>query len=180
MGLRCESFALCQVWMEANPAAIIPGVDSPFFSIILLLKRICHCPWVSGGLLERRIPGKNGEGTPRNHTRLFQPHSEIQPVDFFGCFLGSPGFLPLGLSFCKGIHQTTCGFPVGFLLKAPQRGQPLTRHTFNRRSVFLKKKTVSMVRETQKKPTHQPHVSSFPPLRRTDLIILDHDQSHPN
>ena len=37
----------------------IPGVVSPFFP------KTNRFPWVSGGFLERTIPGKNGEGTPR-------------------------------------------------------------------------------------------------------------------
>ena len=41
---------------------LIPG---PFFSAIALFKsRICF-PRGFGGFLERRIPGKNGEVTPR-------------------------------------------------------------------------------------------------------------------
>ena len=43
----------------------ILGVDSPFFSTIVLFKHLPF-PWVSGGFLERRIPGKNGEGTARS------------------------------------------------------------------------------------------------------------------
>ena len=39
------------------------GFDSPFFSSIV--PKTGRFPWVSGGFLERRIPGKNGEGTPR-------------------------------------------------------------------------------------------------------------------
>ena len=35
----------------------------PFFSTIVLSKKRIRFPWVSGGVLERRIPGKNGEGT---------------------------------------------------------------------------------------------------------------------
>ena len=41
-----------------------PGGFS-FFSTIVLSKNRIRFPWVSGGFLERRIPGKNGEGTPR-------------------------------------------------------------------------------------------------------------------
>ena len=40
------------------------GVDSPLFSAIVLFKTR-HFPRVFGGFLERRIPGKNGEVTPR-------------------------------------------------------------------------------------------------------------------
>ena len=39
----------------------ILGVDSPFCSTIFLSNR--PFSWVSGGFLERRIPGKNGGGT---------------------------------------------------------------------------------------------------------------------
>ena len=39
--------------------------DSPFFSAIALFNNQIRFPWVSGGVLERRIPGKNGEGTLR-------------------------------------------------------------------------------------------------------------------
>ena len=41
-----------------------PGVDSPFFSAIVLFKNQPF-PGVFGGFLERTIPGKNGEVTPR-------------------------------------------------------------------------------------------------------------------
>ena len=43
------------------------GVDSPFFSTIILFNRQLFLPRVLGGFLERRIPGKNGSGaaTPR-------------------------------------------------------------------------------------------------------------------
>ena len=37
------------------------GVDSPFFSTIVLSKT-SYCPRDSGGFLETRIPGKNGNG----------------------------------------------------------------------------------------------------------------------
>ena len=40
-------------------------VDSPFFPTIVLFENPPF-PWVSGGFLERRIPGKNGEGRSRN------------------------------------------------------------------------------------------------------------------
>ena len=40
------------------------GVDSPFFSTIVLFKhQLVAC--VFDGFLKRRIPGKNGEGSPR-------------------------------------------------------------------------------------------------------------------
>ena len=50
---------------------IFLGVDSPFFSTIVLFKNqpcflgVFFLPGVSGGFLEGRIPGKNGEGSPR-------------------------------------------------------------------------------------------------------------------
>ena len=37
------------------------GVDSPFFSTIVLCKNQLFC-WVFDGCLKRRIPGKNGNG----------------------------------------------------------------------------------------------------------------------
>ena len=43
-------------------------VDSPFFSTIVLLKNRPF-PWVSGIFLERRILGKNGEGSTRKKGR---------------------------------------------------------------------------------------------------------------
>ena len=49
----------------------VRGVDSPFFSSIVLSKSLLF-PSVSGGFLERRIPGKNGEGTPRFVVSLFR------------------------------------------------------------------------------------------------------------
>ena len=39
-------------------------LDSAFFATIALFKNRPF-PWVSGGFLERRIPGKNGEGSTR-------------------------------------------------------------------------------------------------------------------
>ena len=39
--------------------------DSPFCSTIVLSKNWIRFPWVSGGFPERRIPGKNGGGSPR-------------------------------------------------------------------------------------------------------------------
>ena len=38
-------------------------IPCPFFSTIVLSKNRIRFPWVSGGFLERMIPGKNGEGT---------------------------------------------------------------------------------------------------------------------
>ena len=53
------------------PSGVIPshslpilGVVSPLFSTIVHFENQ-RFPRVSGGFLERRIPGKNGEGTPR-------------------------------------------------------------------------------------------------------------------
>ena len=43
---------------------IILGVDSPFFATIVLFKQGLF-PLGFDGFLKRRIPGKNGEGTPR-------------------------------------------------------------------------------------------------------------------
>ena len=40
-------------------------IPCPFCSSIVLSKNRIRFPWVSGGFLERRLPGKNGEGTPR-------------------------------------------------------------------------------------------------------------------
>ena len=45
------------------------GVDSPLFSAIVLFKNQTF-PRVFGGFLERRVPGKNGEVTPRNLDEL--------------------------------------------------------------------------------------------------------------
>ena len=58
-----NSWCCLAPFLQAN----VQGVDS--FSILFnhrsfLLHR--RFPWVSGGFLERRIPGKNGEGTPGN------------------------------------------------------------------------------------------------------------------
>ena len=39
-------------------------VDSPFSHTIVLFEN-WPFPWLSGGFLERRIPGKNGEGSTR-------------------------------------------------------------------------------------------------------------------
>ena len=39
------------------------GVDS--LSIRVNPRSVLLFPWVCGGFLERRIPGKNGESTPR-------------------------------------------------------------------------------------------------------------------
>ena len=46
-------------------------VDSPFFPTIVFFENR-RCPWVAGGFLERRIPGKNGEGSTR--------HSDMEPL----------------------------------------------------------------------------------------------------
>ena len=40
-------------------------IPCPFFATIVLSKNWLRSPWLFGGFLERRIPGKNGEGTPR-------------------------------------------------------------------------------------------------------------------
>ena len=47
-----------------SPNSKHPGVDSPFFSAIVLFKNQPF-PQGFGGFLERRIPGKNGEVIPR-------------------------------------------------------------------------------------------------------------------
>ena len=49
------------------------GVDSPFFSTIVLFKNQMF-PWVFDGLLKRRIPGQNGEGTPRHNRFNAEKH----------------------------------------------------------------------------------------------------------
>ena len=64
------------------------GVDSPFFSTIVLFKnRICF-PRVLDGFLKRRIPGKNREGTPRlfSSQLLTCPQSLEINGDHFGTF----------------------------------------------------------------------------------------------
>ena len=50
--------------LRARETVYSCDLDSPFFSTIVFLKNR-PIPWVSGGFLERRIPGKNGEGSPR-------------------------------------------------------------------------------------------------------------------
>ena len=47
-------------------------VDSPFPPAIVLLEHRPF-PWVSGGFLERRIPGKNGEGSTRTIAEAIRP-----------------------------------------------------------------------------------------------------------
>ena len=57
--------ALC--WMQvlaAGRLVKILGVDSPFFQPSFFSQTGCF-PWVFDGFLKRNIPGKNGEGTPR-------------------------------------------------------------------------------------------------------------------
>ena len=60
--------------VESTDSKII-GVDSPFFSTIALSRKKGRFPKVSGGFLERRIPGKNGNGRYRlnyspSHSRM--------------------------------------------------------------------------------------------------------------
>ena len=71
--LRGGSFGTClgEVCPQMSPKnfkepkrTITLGGDSPFFSNIVLFKT-SRFRWVSGGFLEKRIPGKNGEGIPR-------------------------------------------------------------------------------------------------------------------
>ena len=65
-----QSLSFCQLLNQPRKGqynqkpSIILGVDSPFFSTIAFPKT-SRSPWVSGGFLERRIPGKDGEGTNR-------------------------------------------------------------------------------------------------------------------
>ena len=66
------------VWVRNG---MILGVDSPFFSTIVLSKNRL---WVFDGFLNRRTPGKNGEGTPRMMQRMCQgAHgaSHLRPAD---------------------------------------------------------------------------------------------------
>ena len=52
---------------------LIPhSFQSSFFS------KTIRFPWVSGGFLKRRIPGKNGDGTPRNDSASKQENRTEQ------------------------------------------------------------------------------------------------------
>ena len=53
-----------QADLEARGGSLL-RVDSPFFPTIVLFEN-GPFSWVSGGFLERRIPGKNGEGSTRS------------------------------------------------------------------------------------------------------------------
>ena len=53
------------------------GVDSPFFSTIVLFKSQLF-PWVFDDFLKRRILGKNGEGSPGSlRTLKFTPQIDM-------------------------------------------------------------------------------------------------------
>ena len=57
------------LWVAHNDirgrnSEILGSLPFPFFSSIVPSKNRSRFPWVSGGFLERRIPGKDGEGTP--------------------------------------------------------------------------------------------------------------------
>ena len=54
----------CTLLSTHTEFTIILRVDSPVFSTIVLFKNQLF-PWVFDGFLKRRIPGKNGEGSPR-------------------------------------------------------------------------------------------------------------------
>ena len=58
------------------------GVDSPFFSTIVLFKTSCF-PWGSDGFPERRIPGKNGKVSPRILKRLLDFEPRIQAIPLY-------------------------------------------------------------------------------------------------
>ena len=75
-------------------------VTSPFFPTIVLFENRPF-PWVSGGFLERRIPGKNGEGSTRRITKL-------NPLNG-GLISGSCtiGFDPRIPTFQRGVKETS-------------------------------------------------------------------------
>ena len=59
--------------MEARNLAMFLGVDSPFFSTIVLFTNLLFFRG-SHGFLERRIPGKNGEVSPRMFNLPHEKH----------------------------------------------------------------------------------------------------------
>ena len=56
------------------------GVDSPLFSTIVLCRNQLF-PWGYDGFLERRIPGKNGEVSPRIWSFASEPQEGVAPGD---------------------------------------------------------------------------------------------------
>ena len=66
----------------------LPGFDSPFFSAIVIFKNQPFST-VFGGFLERRIPGKNGEVTPRTLLKgaSWQVVGFLPELLVFLCFL---------------------------------------------------------------------------------------------
>ena len=68
---------------------VILRVDSPFFPTIVLFENRPF-PWLSGGFLERRIPGKNGDGSTRVilSTLALEPPC---PLQTFRVSLEKPG-----------------------------------------------------------------------------------------
>ena len=59
------SLDLGSTFVHLSESSLIGLISFPFFSTIVLSKNRIRSPWGSGGFLERRIPGKNGEGTSR-------------------------------------------------------------------------------------------------------------------
>ena len=65
--------------------ALFLGVDSPFFSTIVLFKNQLF-PFVFDGFLKRRISGKNVEGSPRLLRVVFWPHLLARSAAAGFCF----------------------------------------------------------------------------------------------
>ena len=95
------------------------GVDSPFFSTIVLFKNwLFPPPRASDGFLKRRIPGKNGEGTPRILGGMF--------LRFF--WVGTP-FLVVWET--NSTNKTHFG-----RVRVPQKGRSTTRSACGPASVL--------------------------------------------
>ena len=82
------------------------GSFQPCFPTIVLFEHRSF-PWVSGGFLPRRIPGKNGEGS----TRVLSGYLPLKPVLFVGICIVC-GHFNHGLRQVRSSQPPLiCGFP---------------------------------------------------------------------
>ena len=68
---RCDGSSggsLARLWPWRSRRLCRASEAEAAFEVVADMRHVLkasYFPWVSGGFLERRIPGKNGEGTPR-------------------------------------------------------------------------------------------------------------------